>query len=174
MHLLRIRWVVLAWVVTACLAGLGDLGAQEPRFVPSTAPAAPALELRDLSGGQHTLGAYRGRVVLVNFWATWCEYCKDEVASMKVLQEQLAGRPLAILLVNYGESPSRVREYAQHLSMKVPVLLDPGQDVARAWRVRVIPSSFVVDSDGHVRYSVIGNLDWGSEEAARTVRALLP
>jgi peroxiredoxin len=162
-----------------CLVGVsparhGRLGAEESRFVPWAAAATPALELRDVSGGPQSLADYRGRVVLVNFWATWCEYCKDELASMKALQEQLAGRPLTVLLVNFGESPGKVREYAQRLTMKVPVLLDPGQEVARAWRVRVIPSSFVVDGEGRVRYSVIGNLDWASEEAVRTVRALMP
>ncbi len=93
---------------------------------------------------------------------------------MRKLQEQLAGLPLAILTVNYGESPSKVRAYAAQLSADGRVLLDPDQDAARAWRVRVIPSSFVVDAEGRVRYSVIGNLDWGSEESLRTVRALLP
>jgi peroxiredoxin len=77
-------------------------------------------------------------------------------------------------MVNYGESPSKVRAYAQHLPANVDVLLDPGQDVARAWRVRVIPSSFLIDTDGRIRYSVIGNLDWASEESTSTVRALLP
>ncbi len=90
------------------------------------------------------------------------------------LQQQLAGAPLAILWVNYGQSAARVREYVKGLSADVRVLLDPDQDAARAWRVRVIPSSFLVDVEGRVRYSVIGNLDWAGEDAVRTVRALLP
>jgi peroxiredoxin len=161
----------------AGIAGLLDAGvprADESRFLPWKAAPTPALELRDLSGRPHALADYRGQVVLINFWATWCEFCKDEVASMKKLQEQLAGRPLAILSVNYGQSPAKVRDYAPNLSADVRVLLDPGQEAARAWRVRVIPSSFLVDADGHVRYSVLGNLDWASEESVRTVRALLP
>ena len=166
--------VAVAWVVGACLLGTGDLGAEEPRFLPWKATPTPTLELRDVSGAPLALADYRGQVVLVNFWATWCEFCKDELASMKKLQEQLGGRPLAILLVNFGESPSKVRAYVQNLALKVRVVLDPGQDTARAWRVRVIPSSFVIDADGQVRYSVIGNLDWGSEESVSTVRALLP
>jgi peroxiredoxin len=172
-HRFVIVALAVAWV-SVCLVGAGDVRAQEPRFVPWHATSTPALALRDVSGGQHTLPDYRGHVVLVNFWATWCEYCTDEVASLKGLREQLAGRPLAILLVNYGESPAKVRDYAKRLSPGVPVLLDPGQDAAKAWRVHMIPSSFVVDVEGRVRYSVIGNLDWTSEEAARTVRALLP
>ena len=164
----------LLWLVGATLGSSGSLGADESRFLPWKGAATPALELQDLSGRPHALADYRGQVVLINFWATWCEFCKDEVASMKKLQDQLAGRPLAILFVNYGESPSKVRAYAAHLSPDARVLRDPDQEAARAWRVRVIPSSFLVDAEGRVRYSVIGNLDWGTEESVRTVRSLLP
>jgi thiol-disulfide isomerase/thioredoxin len=163
---------IAGWVVGTCLLGAGDGGAEESRFMPWKEAPTPALELRDLSGRRQALADYRGQVVLLNFWATWCEFCKDEIESMKKLQEQLA-KPLTILSINYGESSSRVREYAKHLSANVEVLLDPGQETARAWRVRVIPSSFLIDADGRVRYSVIGNLDWASGESVRTVRALL-
>lgn len=166
--------LALAWITGAGFVGTGDAGAEESRFVPWEGAPTPALELRDLSGRPFALADYRGHVVLVNFWATWCEFCKDEVASMKKLQQQFAGRPLVILLVNYGESASKVRAYADRLPADVRVLLDPDHDVARGWRVRVVPSSFLVAADGRVRYRVIGNLDWASEESLRTVRALLP
>jgi thiol-disulfide isomerase/thioredoxin len=165
---------MLGCVVGAGLLGAGAAGAEESRFIAWKEGATPALELRDLAGRPADLADYRGQVVLLNFWATWCEFCKDEVASMKKLQEQLAGHPLAILAVNFGESTSRVREYARQLAATARVLLDADRDSARAWRVRVIPSSFLIDADGRVRYSVIGNLDWSAEESVRTVRALLP
>jgi peroxiredoxin len=165
--------VLLVAIAGAWLADAGGADADDSRFVPWKAPT-PALELRDTAGATHALASYRGQVVLLNFWATWCEFCKDEVSSMKTLRGQLAGRPLAILMVNYGESPPRVRAYAKSLATDAPMLLDPGQETAKAWRVRVIPSSFLVDPEGRVRYSVIGNLDWGSEEAVKTVRSLLP
>jgi thiol-disulfide isomerase/thioredoxin len=166
--------LTLTWVIGACLLGTGDPGAEEPRLRRWEIASTPTLELRDLSGQLHALRDYRGHVTLVNFWATWCEFCKDEVASMAKLQQQLAGRPFTILLVNYGEARAKVRAYAKQLSPDLQVLLDPDQDAARAWRVRVVPSSFLVDPQGAVRYTVIGNLDWGSEESVRTVRALLP
>jgi thiol-disulfide isomerase/thioredoxin len=161
----------LLGVAGAGWPGAGGPAAEESRFAPWAGPAPP-LGLRDLSGRSHTLGDYRGQVVLINFWATWCEFCKEEIASMEQLQRRLAGVPLAILWVNYGQSPARVREYVEPLSADVRVLLDPGQEAARAWQVRVIPSSFLVDGQGRARYRVIGHLDWGGEEAVRTVRAL--
>lgn len=164
----------VAWLVGACLLGAGGPGAEEARFIAWKGGPTPALELRDLSGRTHTLDEYRGQVVLLNFWATWCEFCKEEVASMRQLQHELRGRPLAILSINFGESAAKVRAYAPNLTADTRVLLDGGQDAAKAWRVRVIPSSFLVDAEGRVRYSVIGNLDWASAESVRTVRALLP
>jgi peroxiredoxin len=174
----RRRRLTLA-ALLGCLLGAGLLGAgaesaDESRFIPWRGGPAPVLELRDLAGRPQTLADYRGQVVLLNFWATWCEFCKDEVASMRKLQEQLGGRPFTVLAINFGESASRARDYARNLAADVRVLLDPDQDVARAWRVRVIPSSFLVDPEGRIRYSVIGNLDWSAAESVRTVRALLP
>jgi peroxiredoxin len=165
---------VLGGIIGAGLLGAASLGAEEARFVPWNGAAAPPLSLRDLSGRTHTLADYRGQVVILDFWATWCEFCKDEVASIRKLREQLAGRPLTVLWVNYGQSPTKVREYVKGLSADVRVLLDPDQDAARAWNVRLIPSSFLIDGEGRVRYHVIGNLDWGGADAVRTVRALLP
>jgi peroxiredoxin len=165
--------LVLATGPTA--VGAGRSATDEVRFVKWDGAATPPLELRDLSGKPATLTDYRGHVVLLNFWATWCEFCKDEVSSMKRLRAQLAGKPLAIVMVNYGESASRARSYArEQLPDGVRVLLDPSQDVAQAWKVRVVPSSFLIDPTGAVRYRIIGNMDWASEEAVRTVSALLP
>jgi len=150
----------------------GDVRADPSRFIPWKEPAAPSLALNDLAGRSHTLDDYRGNVVLVNFWATWCERCRDELASIQALQQRLAGRPFVILLVNYGESRARVGEFVKRESISFPILLDPNQEAPRAWRVRVLPSSFLVAPDGRVRYSVIGEIDWAGVEAANLVQRL--
>ena len=164
----------LGWAVGASLFCATGPSAEESRFLSWKGAPTPPLSLSDLSGRPHTLADYRGQIVLVNFWATWCDFCKDEIASIAKLRERLAPTPLTVLWVNYGQSPPRVRDYVKPLTADVRVLLDPGQDAARAWSVRVIPSSFLVDAEGRVRYSVIGHLDWAGEESVRTVRALLP
>ena len=142
--------------------------------MPWTRPDVPALALKDLAGRPHTLADYRGKVVLLNFWATWCEPCREEMPSMRALRERLAGRPFEVVTVNYGEAASRARDFLQRERLDLITLLDPGQETAKAWRVRVLPGSFLIDPDGRVRYSVIGELDWASEEAVETVRKLLP
>jgi hypothetical protein len=80
------------------------------------------------------------------------------------------GQPFEIVAVNYGESPAKVREYVQSLSVEFPVILEDG---ARAWRVRVLPVSFVVATDGRPRYTVLGEFDWASGKALETIRELL-
>jgi thiol-disulfide isomerase/thioredoxin len=151
----------------------GDARADTTRFVPWSGSETPALTLNDLSGRAHAIADYRGRVVLVNFWATWCEPCRAEMVSMQRLQERLAGRPFTVLLVNYGEARMRVGEFVKREALGFSVLLDPNQDASRAWRVRVLPSSFLVDAEGRVRYTVIGEMDWASQESVETVQTLL-
>jgi thiol-disulfide isomerase/thioredoxin len=166
-----------ALVVGFALAGSawlhGGARADSSRFVVWSGSETPSLALNDLSGRSHAMADYRGRVVLVNFWATWCEPCRAEMASMLRLQERLAGRPFTVLLVNYGEARMRVGEFVKREALGFPVLLDPNQDASRAWRVRVLPSSFLVDAEGRVRYTVIGEMDWASQESFDTVQVLL-
>ena len=173
----RVTWFTmasLAAVLGACVLLTGTAWADPVRFIPWKEATTPALALTDLAGRPHTLADYRGRVVRANFWATWCEPCREEMASMRALQQRLAGRPFAILLVNFGESRLRVNEFVKRESLAFSILLDPNQDAARAWRVRVLPSSFLVGPDGRLRYGVIGEIDWASAEAASVVQALLP
>jgi thiol-disulfide isomerase/thioredoxin len=148
--------------------------ADQTRFLPWKEAKTPSLSLRDLAGRTHTLADFRGKVVLVNFWATWCEPCREEMPSMQRLRGRLAGRPFAILAVNYGESEMRAADFVKRSSLDLTVLLDPGQAAARTWRVRILPASVLVGPDGRARYAVIGEIDWMSREAIETVERLLP
>jgi thiol-disulfide isomerase/thioredoxin len=164
----------LAAILFALAVAVDAPRADVDRFVPWNRAETPALTLKDLSGRPHALADYRGKVLLVNFWATWCEPCKDEMPSIRTLKERLAGQPFEVLVVNYGEAAPKVREFLAREKLDFIALLDPGKDVARAWRVRVLPGSYLVDTDGTVRYGVIGEFDWASEDAVKVVRGLLP
>jgi len=109
----------------------------------------------------------------MNFWATSCEPCRAEMASIQKLWERLAGRPFTVLLVNYGEARARVADFANRGPIGATILLDPNQDAPRARRVRVLPSSFLIGLDGRVRYGVIGEIDWASDDAIEVVQGLL-
>jgi cytochrome c biogenesis protein CcmG, thiol:disulfide interchange protein DsbE len=167
--------VVALTVITAGAVVLAPaVRGESSRFIPWRGGATPALSLADLDGRRHTLEDYRGKVVLLNFWATWCEPCLEEMPSIQALERRFAGRPFVILAVNHGESRPKVAEFTRRLTLGLRVLLDPNMDAPRAWRVRVLPASFLVDASGRVRYSVVGEMDWAGAAAVETVRRLLP
>ncbi len=112
--------------------------------------------------------------MLINFWATWCEPCRDEMPSLERLRQSLAGRPFVILAVNLGEPPSRIRAFLQRVTMNFPVLLDADMAAAKAWNARILPASFVVDADGRIQYSIAGELDWSAEPQRTLIAGLLP
>jgi peroxiredoxin len=167
---------VVVWRVALGLSvtAAGAASADPSRFVPWTRAETPPLTLKDLGGRERSLADYRGKAVLLNFWATWCEPCRDEMPSMRRLRDQLAGQGFDVVAINYGESASRVREFLAKEQLDLTVLLDPDQAAARAWRVRILPSSFLIGADGRVRFSVPGELEWSSSDATSVVRSLLP
>jgi thiol-disulfide isomerase/thioredoxin len=149
--------------------------AQPAELKPWTGAAAPPpFTLRDLQGREHRLSDYKGKVVVLNFWATWCEPCREEMPSMQRLQDRLAGKPFAILALDFGEGEARIREFLQKVPVKFTILLDRDSGVARAWRVRVLPITFVIDANQRIRYSVLGDTDWSSPAVEQAIRKLLP
>ena len=141
---------------------------------PWTGGATPPLALQDLAGRRHDLADYRGKVVLVNFWATWCAPCREEMPSIQRLKEQLAGKPFAVLAVNLDEPETRIRKFLSQMTVDFTVLLDPGKKAASAWNARILPASFVIGPDGRIRYSLVGELDWGHDRVVGRIVELLP
>ena len=150
-------------------------GARAAELKPWTGDATPpALALKDLEGREHRLADYRGKVVLVNFWATWCEPCREEMPAMQRLQQRLEGKPFVVLAVDFGEGDARVKGFLKELPLPFTFLLDRDSSVARAWRVRVLPVSFLIDADQRIRYSAVGDAAWDSPAVEQVVGRLLP
>jgi thiol-disulfide isomerase/thioredoxin len=147
-------------------------GAQELR--PWRGGAAPPLALQDLEGRTHRLEDYRGKVVLINFWATWCDPCRAEMPALNKLRASFAGQPFAVLAVNLAESESRIRRFMEQVPLDFPVLLDRDSGAAKAWKARVLPVSFIVDAEGRIRYSALGEIDWMQDGVRKAILALMP
>ena len=163
-------------VVVAGLAALPWAGAAraQARLQPWTGnPAPPPIELNTIDGEPLSLASLRGKVVLVNFWATWCEPCIEEMPSMQRLRERLARRPFEILAVNHQEGRPRIRAFLDKVAVGYPIVRDTDGGVARAWKVRIFPSSFVVDAQGIIRLQLIGGTDWTSADVAARLEPLL-
>jgi thiol-disulfide isomerase/thioredoxin len=141
-------------------------------LTPWSSGPTPPITLADHRGTDHTLTAYRGRVVLVNFWATWCEPCREEMPALHDLQHKLGKERLVVLAVNYGESTEKVQQFGHTLSVDFPLLLDRHMEAAKAWQVRVLPTSFVLGQDGQIRYRAVGLLDWSTTQVAKLLTDL--
>lgn len=135
---------------------------------------APALALKGLEGGVHRLADYRGKVVLINFWATWCGPCRDEMPSIQRLKEKLNGRPFVVLAVNLDEPESRIRNFLSQMKVDFTILLDPGRSVAKAWDARILPATYIVGADGRIRYTLVGEINWDHEQVVSRISELLP
>ncbi|WP_455217438.1 redoxin domain-containing protein [Kaarinaea lacus] len=131
------------------------------------------FELEDIKGKKHSLSQYRGNVLIVNFWASWCPPCIHEIPSMSKLYKDMSGRPFTILAINLGEKQEDVREFLQDFPVDFPVLLDPQQTQPKQWKVFAFPTSFLLDKKGVVRYSVAGGIDWSEKEVTDVIESLL-
>ncbi len=134
--------------------------------------ASPALELEDLGGRRHTLSEYRGRVVLLNFWASWCTPCVLEMPSIQRLKQRLAGRAFEVLAVSVDESRQKVWKFVRLIDFRQIVLLDPHRDAFIAWEGQVLPTTFLIDAAGSVRYRVLGPLEWDRDDIVSLVDGL--
>jgi peroxiredoxin len=157
-----------------CLLSLAEGASTAADLKPWTGGPPPTLALKDLDGRLHQLSDYRGKVILINFWATWCGPCRDEMPSIQSLKETLAGRPFAVLAVNLDEPESRVKKFLSQMKVDFTVLLDPERKAARAWDARILPASFVIGPDGRIRYSLVGEINWHHQHVISLVSELLP
>lgn len=163
---MRIRALVLSIIALPLAAFAQDPG-------PLSAAEVPALSLPDLQGRVHRLSDYRGKVVMVNFWASWCGPCREETPSIERLRRELRGEPFVVLAVNVGEGPRAASRFAQQAGIGSTVLVDRAGEAARAWGARALPTTFLVGPDGRVRYSHIGAADWASDSVRMTIESLM-
>jgi len=142
-------------------------------FIPWARAETPALDLLRPNGEPLSLASLRGKVVLVNFWATWCEPCVAEMPSLQALRDELAWRDFEVLGVNYQEGPARIESFVRRTGIDFPIVRDTDGAAARAWNARVFPSSFLVDRSGRIRYALVGEADWTSPKLLSTIDELL-
>ena len=168
---MRARYFLAAtlvlFVATATAANLD-------KVKPWTGGEPPPLALDDLDGQPRELADYRGKVVVLNFWATWCAPCIEEMPSFERLAAQLENEPFALVTVNFGEKPSRITPFLEKIDVDVPVLLDTKMKVSKAWVKRGLPTTFIIDGEQNIRYQVLGEIEWDAPEVIAKIRDLYP
>lgn len=143
--------------------------------------ATPAIDMVDIHGQRWTSAALKGRVVVLNFWATWCGPCKEEMPSLQALhkaQGQIQSprpsdaSPAVVIGINVKETPSTVRRFMAAQQLDLPVVLDPQGDLTRQWGVRIYPTTVLIGPDGRARWRVVGDLDWNGAMALAWLKDL--
>jgi len=163
-----------ALLAAACLPWLAAARAAEasPRREWPRRRATPAFELAGMDGSAWRLASARGRPLLLNFWASWCEPCRAEMPALQQLAREHAAGGLQVLAVNYRETEGAVRRFIGATGLELPVLLDREGAAAKAFGVRIFPSTIAIDRRGQARFVVRGEFDWASAQAARWVGEL--
>jgi len=132
----------------------------------------PALSLKDLDGQVFNLKASRDEVVLVNFWATWCGPCVEEIPSLSRLVERMKDRPFKVVAVNIGESADDIKQFLTSIPVNFDILLDSNGHAVRDWKVYAYPSNFLLDKNDQIQFSYRGALRWDSPEIIKTIENL--
>ena len=146
-----------------------DLGFQ----LPSRAVRAVDFDLADVSGTVHSLQSYRGSVVFLNFWATWCGPCRIEMPDLQTLYEALNDNDrFTMLAVNLQEDAAQVRQFANEMGVSFRILLDRSGQASAAYGARTLPMSYLIDKDGVILARIIGIRDWAEPEFEQLFRAL--
>jgi thiol-disulfide isomerase/thioredoxin len=136
-------------------------------------PASPPLALDDMHGQPHRLTDYRGKVVLVNFWAGWCHPCIQEIPELIRLAELLAGQPFVMLAVNVGEERRKLAGFVKKMDEHMTILMDSDSKAFKEWNGIGLPSTFVVDPAGRIRYEAYGAVNWDRPDIVADIRALM-
>lgn len=136
---------------------------------------APEISVKAIADGSTLkLSALKGKVVLLNFWATWCPPCRDEIPSMMKLDKAMTGKPFQMVAVSMDEGGKpAIDTFFKERGFMLPTYLDSNGMAARSYGVTGVPESFIVDKSGVIVKKIIGGLDWGSPEVASFLEGLM-
>jgi thiol-disulfide isomerase/thioredoxin len=132
----------------------------------------PPLQGTDLNGKVWRLADLRGKAVLINFWASWCEPCREEMPSLQSLAEFYGPEKLIVLAVNFKESSAKMRQYVKSTDLNLPVIPDTAGDLARLWGASVFPTTVLIAADGKPQQRIRGGVDWTGREAEALLQPL--
>ncbi len=133
---------------------------------------APDFTLTDVDGKIHRLSDYRGKVVIVNFWATWCPPCREEMPSMQKAWETLREKDVVMLAINIGENEDTIFQFIANYPVDFPLLMDLDSTVIGNWPVKGLPTTFIVDTQGRLAYRAIGGREWNTPDLLKLAQKL--
>ena len=135
-------------------------------------PEPPGFKLPNMDGKMVDLKHYRGQPVIINFWATWCPPCREELPSMNRAWAKIKDEGIAMVAINVGEGEDTIFAFTGDYPIDFDLLLDISGEIIAKWPIKGLPTTFVLDADGRLVYRAIGGREWDSDELLDKVRAL--
>lgn len=132
-----------------------------------------AINLKNAYGNRVEKNNFKGQVTVINFWATWCPPCVQEIPSLNRLNKKMKGLPFELISINYAEDTKTILEFMKKVKVEFPVLLDQDGSFAKKWNIITYPSTFVIDKEGKIKYGVNAAIEWDSPEFIRKIKSLL-
>jgi cytochrome c biogenesis protein CcmG/thiol:disulfide interchange protein DsbE len=175
----RHQWTIVLGVVAllAVLLAAATHYLGDELFPVSVGSVAPPMQATTLDGTRRpkTLDDYKGKVVLLNVWATWCEPCKVEMPSIEKLHREFGPQGLAVVAVSVDDAgmENHIRDFAKELGITFEILHDPSRTTSTNYQITGYPETFIIARDGTIRKKVIGAADWSSEGNRALIRELL-
>ena len=163
---------VWIWLLALCFAAAAHAAEPPPGLLTLDGRPAPALKLTDMDGQATDLEQLRGRWVLVHFWATWCGPCRKEMPTLNRMSALIPAADLRVVLVNTAETDDEVFTFLPSVAPDMNTLMDRDGKATERWQPRGLPSSFLVDPGGRLRYLALGGRDWDSAVYLAFLRAL--
>ena len=130
----------------------------------------PRIEYTDLSGKAWDWQQLKGKVVVLNFWATWCAPCLEELPSLQTLQDFTNNTGVVILTVNVKETPSKIQQFVTRNGFNLPIIADRQGDLAKKWAVKIFPTTVILSAQGKPTWMVEGPVDWTGKEASEWLK----
>jgi cytochrome c biogenesis protein CcmG, thiol:disulfide interchange protein DsbE len=169
--------LIIALVSLAILAAaFGMVWLQSSKYEPLTVgKAAPDFELPDLGDSSVKLSDYRGKVVFLNFWATWCKPCKEEMPSMEVLYRKFKDKGLVVLAVSIDRVTTKqdIPPFVKSMDLSFPIMVDSWGQTDKRYKLMGVPETYIIDREGVLREKVIGPRDWTRLDNLQVVTQLL-
>jgi len=170
MMYLRTIWFALFCVTQSIAIAYADKS--QPLYPVPDKPPAADFTLKDSDGNVYRLKQYRGRVVIVNFWATWCPPCRFELPSMERAYEQLKKEGIEILAINVGEDADTIFTFTADYPVTFPLLMDLDSSVINSYPAIGLPTTYVIDPEGRLVYRAIGTREWDDATLLNQIKAL--
>ncbi len=133
----------------------------------------PDFAYSDSTGKIWKLSELKGKVVFINFWATWCTTCKGEMPQKALINKKMEGKPFQMLGILFRDDPSNLPEYFRNNRVTAPTLISPGNEAGKLFGITGVPETFIIDKDGILRERLVGPQKWDSEESVALIEKWL-